>query len=169
MTDAATESRIAAFLARYTPEIAAQAKACRAALRRLIPRGHELVYDNYNALVFGYAPTPKTSTAVLSIAAYPRWITLFFRHGTTLNDPQSLLEGSASQVRRIRLQSSDDLDRPAVRSLIAAALGPCAADFAQAGPLTTVVKSVAARQRPRRPPAPTTKTATPGPARQDRC
>ena len=31
----------------------------------------ELVYDNYNALAIGYAPTERTSEAIFSIALFP--------------------------------------------------------------------------------------------------
>ena len=78
-------------------------------------------------------------------------MTLFFADGKGLADPQKLLQGSGSRVRSIRLQSADDLDRPEVRALIAAATRPHAAVFRVAPKLTTIVKSVAKTRRPRRP------------------
>jgi hypothetical protein len=143
-------SEVEAFIARYTPEMAAAIQACRRTLRARITRGCELVYDNYNALVFAYAPTEKASQATLSIAAYPGWIRLFFLHGLSLADPEGLLEGGGSQVRSVRLRSPEDLDLPAVQALIEQALAPQAAAFEQAPMLATQVKSVAGRQRPRR-------------------
>jgi hypothetical protein len=59
---------IAGFLAKYTPEIAGQLREARKHLAKHFPRGFELVYDNYNALVFAYAPTERASDAILSIA-----------------------------------------------------------------------------------------------------
>src|SRR3982751_4563067 len=54
---AKTMSRqIASFLAKYDPEIAADARASRSKLSKMVPGGVEFVYDNYNALVFGYGP-----------------------------------------------------------------------------------------------------------------
>ena len=146
-----TDPRIDAFLAPYTPAIAAATQACRGKLHALFPRGYELVYDNYNALVFAFASTARSNGAILSIAAYPRWVTLFFANGVDLADPQGLLQGDGVRVRSIRLQSPDDLDRPDVLQLIAQAVAPHAQALAAAQPLQTVVKSVSAKQRPRRP------------------
>ena len=145
------EADIASFLAKYTPEIAEQLRATRAKLRAMFPRGYELVYDNYNALVFGISPSEQTSDAVMSIAGYPKWVSLFFLDGAGLSDPKGLLQGSGSHVRSIRLASADDLESPDVQALIAEAVRPHAAAFEAAPPLTTIVKSVSKKQRPRRP------------------
>ena len=71
--------QIAAFLDKYTPEIVTAATGSRARLRTLIPGGIEFVYDNYNALVFGYGPSERPSEAVLSLAIMPQWVTLCFQ------------------------------------------------------------------------------------------
>ena len=145
------EAEIAGFLAKYTPELRAQFKQTRARLRQHFPRGYELVYDNYNALAIGYSPAEGASQAVVSIAGYPRWVSLFFLQGKGLPDPTQRLQGSGSRVRSIRLASPATLDEPDVQALLALALGPHAPDFAAAPRLTTVVKSVSAKQRSRRP------------------
>jgi hypothetical protein len=151
MNQAETEARVAAFTAKYTPAIAAATMACRRKVQALFPRGFELVYDNYNALVFGFGPSEKASSAVLSVAVYPKWVTLFFLHGTALQDPARLLQGAGSRVRSIRLKAPADLDLPEVRFLIDQALQSCAEELANAPSLRTVIKSVSARQRSRRP------------------
>ena len=69
---------------------AATARACRHTPQGLFPQGYELVYDNYNALVFAFASTDRASGAILSNAVYPRWVTRFFAHGVDLSDPQGL-------------------------------------------------------------------------------
>ena len=149
----AVERQIATFVAKYTPGIARATRMSRARLRTVFPRGHELVYDNYNALVFGYSPTERASGAIVSIAAYPRWVTLFFLHGASLADPTALLTGDGKQVRGVKLDSPADLDSPAIRALLKQAIAQRAREFRDAPALTTVVKSVSARQRPRRPAA----------------
>jgi hypothetical protein len=146
------ESRLESFLAKYTQEIRDELVAARTRMRSFFPRGFELVYENYNALVLGYGPTARASDAVLSLAAYPRWVTLFFLHGTSLADPSCLLQGTGRQVRSIRLRSAEDLDSPAIAALVEQAAAPKRMVFEQAPGLTTVVKSVSKTQRPRRPP-----------------
>ena len=151
MPSAATAQQVADLIARYTPEMADAITACRFRLRARVPRGFDLVYDNYNALAIGYAWADKASASLVSIAGYPRWVTLFFLYGKGLPDPDGLLEGDGVRVRSIRLTSPEDLDRPAVQRLLDLALAPHAQGFAAAPPLTTVVKAIAAKQRDRRP------------------
>src|SRR5882672_1036865 len=97
------EPQIDSFLGKYTPGVEAQLREARSRLRAMFPRGFELVFDNYNALVFGISPNERSSDAFLSIAGYPKWLTLFFLHGKDLHDPQTLLEGQGKQIRNIRL------------------------------------------------------------------
>lgn len=148
-----TSGDVDAFLRRYDATIASQLRAARATLSRLVPRGYELVYDNYNALVFAYGPTTRTSNAIVSIAGYPRWVTLFFAQGDRLDDPTRVLQGDGKRIRSVRLQPPDVLTSPAVRALLEQALGVHARALADAPRLATIVKSVATKQRPRRPAA----------------
>src|SRR5260221_10034793 len=113
---------IAPCIARFSPQVAAQLKAARGRLRIMFPRGCELVYDNYNALVFAFAPSDRTSEAVLSVAAYPRWVTLFFANGAKLRDPDKLLRGGGSPGRGGRLASAAPLDHPGLRAPLRPAL-----------------------------------------------
>jgi len=147
---AQTERQIAGFLAKYSPAIEAQLIDARARLRALFPRGFELVYDNYNALVFGISPSGRTSDSFISVTGYPRWVTLFFLNGADLDDPQGLLQGEGKQVRGVRLKTPADIDSPAVQALIAQAVRARAAEFETAPALSTVIKVVAEKQRPRR-------------------
>ncbi len=156
---ASTGSEIARFIRKYSPAIAAQIRGARAKLHELFPTGYELVYDNYNALVFAFAPTLRASDIVLSIAAYPRWVTLFFLHGKTLADPKGRLQGTGSQIRSVVLSAPADLDTPAVRALIRQAQKPAAAALKKAPARTTIIKSVSLKQRPRRAAAAEAKTA----------
>ena len=146
-----TDRRIEAFVARYTPAIAAQLRDARQRLRAHFPRGVEMVFDNYNALVFGIGPTDQSRESFISIAGYPKWVTLFFLEGAGLDDPQGLLEGDGKQVRGIRLKTPADIDSPAVAALIAQAAASRAQALASAPPLSTVIKAEVQKQRPRRP------------------
>lgn len=141
---------IDAFLAKYSTDVAAQLQAARAHLSKHFTRGFELVYDNYNALVFAYASSEKSTDAVVSVAGYPQWVTLFFLHGATLPDPTGILEGKGSQVRSVRLAPPSRLREPAVQALIKAAKAS-KPEFSGAPKLSTVIKSVSAKQRDRKP------------------
>ena len=151
MPDAATERRIESFVAKFTPAIAAQLRDARQRLRAHFPRGVEMVFDNYNALVFGIGPTDRTRESFISIVGYPKWVTLFFLDGADLDDPQGLLEGDGKQVRGIRLKTPADMDAPAVAALIAQAIAPHREALAAAASLSTVIKMEVEKQQPRRP------------------
>jgi hypothetical protein len=152
-TDPGTEEQIAAFLAKYTPEIVAFATDARKKMRRDVPGGIEFVYDNYNALVFGYGPSERPSEAVLSLALMPRWVTLCFLKGAKLQDPKKMLKGAGTIVRNIRLTAPTDLEEPDVRGLVTDAIAAATPSFSGGGAPRTIVKSVSAKQRPRRPAA----------------
>src|SRR5688500_7259592 len=79
------------FIAKYSPAVAKTAKAALEKMRMRLPGAIELVYDNYNALAIGFAPTEKTSDAVFSIALWPSWVSLFFLQAEGLSDPKNLL------------------------------------------------------------------------------
>ena len=146
---ATPEREFAAFLSRFDPATASRARVALRAMRSRLPGAVELVYDNYNALVVGFGPTERASDAVFSIALYPRWVTLFFLQGATLSDPAHLLRGSGKIVRHVVLTDASDLDRPAVRELMRRALER--QPLAGAGERKLVIRSVSAKQRPRRP------------------
>ena len=147
------ERRIAGFIDKYTPAIAAQLRDARQRLRAHFPRGVEMVFDNYNALVFGIGATDASRDSFISIAGYPKWVTLFFLDGASLDDPEGLLEGDGKQVRGIRLKTAADLDSPGVVALIARAIAAHAEALSGAPVLCTVIKAEVEKQRARRPSA----------------
>lgn len=145
-------AQLNSFLAKYDPEISARAEAVLVKMRKLLPGAIELVYDNYNALAIGFAPTDRASDAIFSIALYPRWVSLFFlQHGTKIADPKKLLKGSGNKVRYVVLESPDDLDKEEVRSLMSEAIDRARLPFDVAQKNRIVIKSISAKQRPRRP------------------
>jgi hypothetical protein len=125
-------------------------KQARRKLRALFPRGYELVFDNYNALVFAISPTENAADAFVSVAGYPRWVTLFFLRGAQLEDPHGLLEGTGKQVRGIRITTTTKVDSPRVKALVGQAARAHAAAFGVAPKLRTIIKTELETQRPRR-------------------
>jgi hypothetical protein len=155
------EAEIRRLLADCTPEISRRMVAARRKLRARIPRGFELIYDNYNGVGVGYGATQKYSAPVVSLLAYPRWVTLFFLYGAALDDPHDLLEGTGKRVRSIRLTSADLLDDPRVGALVEQALRRDEAAFAAAPALKTCVQSIARVRKPRAPRNPAARTRAP--------
>lgn len=139
------------FLAKYTPEVAAVGRKALTKMRAFLPSAVQMVYDNYNALVIGFGPTERPSEALFSIVLYPRYVGLCFLHGVGLPDPKKLLQGSGKQVRWIRLSDASVLDQPDVRVLMMHAIDRSAKPFGSAKHGHLVIKSISAKQRPRKP------------------
>ena len=143
------ERQLAGFMAKFTPEVGASARAALAKMRKRLPGAMQLVYDNYNALAIGFGPSERASEAIFSIVLYPRWVSLFFLQGARLADPQKLLKGSGSKVRHIVLDRVDVLDQPAVRALMSRALASATKALDPSAPGGIVIRAVAPKQRPR--------------------
>jgi len=141
------------FLDAFTPEIAAIARKTLASMRKRLPHAKELVYDNYNALACGFGPNERASDVIFSIAVYPRWVSLFFLQGAKLPDPGGLLQGKGSVARHIRLEDEKTLDRADVKAMMAKATKMAKVPFDTKTEYALVIKSVSAKQVPRRPPA----------------
>jgi hypothetical protein len=140
-------------IAKYSPEVAKVARAAIARMRKMLPAAHVLVYDNYNALAAGFGPSERSSDIVFSIAVYPRWVSLFFAKGAGLADPHKRLQGSGNVFRHVVLTELEVLDDPQIRELMQQALTRSGTPLQKGKRGTIIIKSVSARQRPRRTPA----------------
>ena len=138
------------FVAKFEPANARLIRECRAEVRKLLPTAVELVYDNYNFFVIGYSTTERPSDCILSIAAAANGVGLSFYHGASLADPHHLLLGSGKQNRFVRLPSVEVLRSAGVLALIDAAVAQADPPLPLQGGGHTVIKSISAKQRPRR-------------------
>lgn len=141
------------FIGKYSQAVAADARYALAFLHNRLPSATRLVYDNYNALAVGFGPSEKASEAIISIALYPAYVSLFLLNGATLDDAHGLLEGKGSQVRHIKLRQVKQLEDPNVLALIDAAVTNARVPLPVSGDGPLIIKSVSQKQRPRRPTA----------------
>ena len=143
--------QLARFIAKFMPAMQGLTKTVLRQMRAQCPGALEMVYDNYNALVVGFCSSDRASDVICSIGVYPRWINLFFFAADTLPDPDGLLQGKGSIVRSITLRQPADLARPAVRALIREAIRRADPPLDTSAKRRLIIKSVSAKQRPRRP------------------
>lgn len=146
-------AQLAAFISKYDPAVGRLVRATRAAMRRRFPTALELVYDNYQFLAIGYSASERASDCIASLAVSPRGVALSFYYGSTLPDPGKVLQGAGNQNRFIRLTSAATLAEPAVAALLRAATAQARTPLPSSGRGRTIIKSVSAKQRPRRAPA----------------
>ena len=147
---ATAASQVARFLAKFDPKVASLIRGCRRELRRQLPTAIELVYDNYNFFVIGYASTDRASDCIVSLAAAANGVALSFYYGSRLKDPDGLLQGTGRQNRYIRLEAANVVRAPAVRRLIRAAADAGKNRLPRTGYGRTIIKSISKKQRPRR-------------------
>jgi hypothetical protein len=147
------ERQLRTFVAKFDQKNQVLIRAVRRALRRRLPSAHELVYDNYNFFVIGYGPDERPSHAILSIAAGASGVGLCFVQGAALPDPEKILSGSGKQTRFLRLPSASVLSEPAVVRLIDEAVARSEVPLPSGGRGRLIVRSISAKQRPRRKPA----------------
>jgi hypothetical protein len=143
--------QLARFLAKYSPEIAAQGRRALAKMRKRLPGSTEMVYDNYNGLVIGFGPTEKPSLAIFSILLMPDHVTLCFLQGASIPDPNRRLKGGGNLVRHVRLVPPSVLDDPEILDLMNTALYRAKVPIDPKARRQLIIKSISAKQRPRRP------------------
>ena len=142
--------QLAGFIDKFDPAIARLIRSCRAALLRRFPAAIEMVYDNYNFFVIGFGPSERASECIVSMTANAKGVGLCFIHGAKLPDPHGILLGNGTQTRFIRLERAADLMNPEVEALFLAALAQAKVPLPATGKGYVVIKSVSAKQRPRR-------------------
>jgi len=147
---ASAETQLRSFIEKFEPKDQRLIRALRSAVRKRFPTANELVWDNYNFFVIGYSPTERPTDSIVSIAARANGVGLCFIHGAGLPDPKKLLVGSGKQTRFVRVESANLLAHPDVEALVAAAIDRAKTPLAARGRGRLIIRSVAAKQRPRR-------------------
>jgi hypothetical protein len=95
----------------------------------------------------------RASDCIVSLASNAKGVGLHFYWGATLPDPHKILLGSGSQTRFIRLESAATLAKPEVEALLKAAVAQAKSPLPKSGGGYTIIKSISAKQRPRRLPS----------------
>src|SRR4249920_1332218 len=116
------EAQLQSFNDRFDPKHQKFVRSVRAALRKRFPTVNELAYDYSSFFVISYSPTDNGIDGVVSISARADRVDLYFNHGPQLPDPKKLLQGSAKQVRFVRVESVRQLAHPDVEAFIAASI-----------------------------------------------
>ena len=85
------------------------------------PQTNELIYDNYNALAFGWSPTEKVGHLFCSIAVGRTGkhnVHFGFYWGNEIQDPEGLLLGKGNQYRYILVKSKADFPTAYIEKLV---------------------------------------------------
>ena len=82
------------------------------------PQCNELIYDNYNALAFGWSPTERLGHTFCSVAVLPRYVHFGFYWGSEISDPEKMLLGKGNQYRFIRVGNKKDFPKTYIGKLM---------------------------------------------------
>ena len=94
--------------------------ACRRLMYDVLPQTVEVVWPRQH--IAGYGTGPKKNTEQFCwIAPSTQHVTLGFYYGTELPDPDGMLEGTGRLMRHVKVRRPEDLDNPALRTLVQAA------------------------------------------------
>jgi len=105
------------FLKPLSPEVQKRALWLRGFVWDLYPESNELIYDNYNAVAFGWSPSDKAGDVFCSIAVN-RGVRFGFNWGSKISDPKGILEGGGSQYRSMKVMDVDEFPRAYMKKLL---------------------------------------------------
>jgi hypothetical protein len=140
------------FLKPFDKEIQERALWLRDFVWDLYPTANELIYDNYNALAFGWSPTDRVGHVFCSIAVgrTSNNVHFGFYWGSELDDPKKMLIGSGNQYRYILVKSKEEFPKAYIKKLAKQAYANSMAkvkDKKQLMEGKTITKSISAKKR----------------------
>ncbi len=140
------------FLKPFAQEIQETAFWLRDFVWTLYPNANELIYDNYNALAFGWSPTDKVGHTFCSIAIGRTSLNIHFGFywGSLLADPEKKLMGSGNQYRYILVKDRNEFPKAYIKKLLEDAYANSLAKVKDARQIMhskTIMKSVSASKR----------------------
>ena len=110
--------KLDSFLASFDPDIQAIVRQAHQLLVDSIPNVVE-TQDNEN-LGFGFDTGYRG--LIFTLSPHQKHVTLGVADAVTLPDPTGLLEGTGKRHRHVKLRNTADLQNPALRQLITAAV-----------------------------------------------
>ncbi len=144
------------FLQPFPEEIRERALWLREFVWDLYPKTNELIYDNYNAVAFGWSPTDRVGHTFCSIAVgrTSHNVHFGFYWGSEIADPEKLLIGEGNQYRYLLVKNTKDFPKTYIKKLLKEAFANSLAkvkDKKQLMEGATITKSVSAKKRTLKP------------------
>jgi hypothetical protein len=140
------------FLKPFSKEIQETVLWLRQFVWDLYPQTNELIYDNYNALAFGWSVTDRLGHTFCTIAVgrTSKNIHFGFYWGAELSDTKGILLGKGNQYRYVLVKSCEEFPKAYIKKLMKEAYSNSLAkvkDEKQIMNGQTVVKSISAVKR----------------------
>ena len=116
-------------LAGYPEHVQEIAAAARAWVKDVLPNVEEVADVSAKLVGYGYGPGYKN--AVCNLILSQKEVKLGIVFGASLPDPNKLMTGAGKVHRHVPLRSPADLERPALKAVVQAALAAHRARAAQ--------------------------------------
>ena len=112
--------KLLVFLEPFGDRIAELVMQLREFVWDLYPMTNELIYDNYNAVAFGWSPTDRQGHTFCSIAVgrSSKNIHFGFYWGNKLSDPEKILSGKGNQYRYILVTDITEFPKKYIEKLV---------------------------------------------------
>lgn len=140
------------FIAPFPQEVQDVALWLREFVWDLYPQANELVYDNYNAVAFGWSPTERQGHTFCSVALgrSSQNVHFGFYWGSEIADPEQKLLGNGNQYRYILVTTKQDFPAEYIKKLLIEAYSNSLAKVKDSREIVagkTITKSVSAVKR----------------------
>jgi len=139
------------FLKPFPKQVKENALWLREFVWDLYPDSNELIYDNYNAVAFGWSLSDKVSDLFCNIAVgrTSHNVHFGFYWGAKIADPEKKLIGGGNQYRYILVPDIKKFPKAYIKKLLKEAYAYSLAKMKEGNPLqgATIVKSVSAKKR----------------------
>lgn len=139
-------------LAPFPDDIKERALWLREWVWDLYPHANELIYDNYNAVAFGWSPTDRVGHVFCNIAVGRSSgnVHFGFYWGSEISDPDKILIGEGKQYRYILVNDIKQFPKAYIKKLIKEAYANSLAkvkDKSQLMTGKTILKSISSNKR----------------------
>jgi hypothetical protein len=140
------------FLHPFPQEVQETALWLRDFVWKQYPKTNELIYDNYNAVAFGWSPTDRVGHTFCNVAVGRTSFNIHFGFywGSQITDPEKKLIGNGNQYRYILVKDKKEFPKPYIIKLLKEAYANSLAkikDPKQIMETKTIVKSVSSSKR----------------------
>jgi hypothetical protein len=140
------------FLKPFPDDVQETALWLRDFVWNLYPKSNELIYDNYNALAFGWSPTDRVGHVFCTIAVGRTSLNIHFGFywGSQIADPEKKLIGKGNQYRYFLVKNRNEFPKQYMKKLLKEALVNSmlkVKDHKQIMEGNTIVKSISTAKR----------------------
>lgn len=94
------------FISGYSNEVATLTNAARQLVLTIAPKAKEQLHPGWKVISY------RQQKVLCSLCPHSRWVNVQFPVGTSMQDPEQLLEGTGKAMRHVKVKSLDDLNDP---------------------------------------------------------